>query len=154
MLSEYSPALSWFLLGFLFMLAELVLPYFVTVFFGFGAWVTALSVLLGLASGLNTQLVIFIGSSLLALLLFRTKTGHLGRGEVSMKGADIKALEDFKGSVGVVVADIHPNRSGGKVELHGTNWNAVSDVTILIGTSVEVIHHDNLTLKVKPQHNK
>ena len=43
---------------------------------------------------------------------------------------------------------IRPN-IGGKVEFHGTNWNAVADKEIEVGAVVEITGKDNLTLKVK-----
>ena len=37
----------------------------------------------------------------------------------------------------------------GRVEFHGTNWDAVADGIIPVGTDVEIMSKDNLTFKVK-----
>jgi len=38
---------------------------------------------------------------------------------------------------------------GGKVEFHGTDWEARSDEEITEGTVVEIVGKDNITLRVK-----
>ena len=48
----------------------------------------------------------------------------------------------------LVVEDVSPPRKG-KVELHGTYWNADADVEIKKGTTVEIIGKEGLSLKVK-----
>lgn len=65
--------LYWFLLGLALLLSELILPGFVIMFFGIGAWITALCILLGITENFNVQLLIFLGSSLLTLVLFRKR---------------------------------------------------------------------------------
>ena len=59
--------------------------------------------------------------------------------------------ENLDGQVGqkvVVKKEILPGRKG-KVELHGTDWDAEADEAIAEGDMVEVVARDNLTLKVK-----
>src|SRR4029077_18106379 len=43
------------------------------------------------------------------------------------------------------------NNSGGKVFVEGEYWNAVSDVPIAPGQTVEIVGIEGLTLKVKPK---
>ena len=38
----------------------------------------------------------------------------------------------------------------GKVEFNGTHWQAESDTTIAVGTTVEIVRRTNLILFVKP----
>jgi len=71
MFSTDSSELLWFVVGLVFMLAELALPGFVIIFFGIGAWVTAVCVALGIVDSFNGQLAIFLISSILTLVLFR-----------------------------------------------------------------------------------
>lgn len=62
---------------------------------------------------------------------------------------DVKEnLEEFIGQRAVVKERIVPN-SRGKVEFHGTDWQAEADEEIAEGTAVEIIGKDNITLKVK-----
>ena len=56
-------ALLWFLFGLGIMVLELVQPGFIVIFFGIGAWVTALLVWLGVLQSLNAQLLAFLASS-------------------------------------------------------------------------------------------
>jgi membrane protein implicated in regulation of membrane protease activity len=58
-------------------------------------------------------------------------------------------LKEFIGERAVVIEKISI-KSGGKVELHGTNWIAVADQEMEQGTVVEIVSKDNITLKVKP----
>lgn len=69
--SLLSPVLIWFLLGIGFFVAELILPGFIMFFFGIGAWcVAAVLAMAGLS--LNTQLSVFLVSSLISLFLLRS----------------------------------------------------------------------------------
>ena len=52
------------------------------------------------------------------------------------------------GQRAVVKEKILP-KLGGKVEFHGSNWEARADQEIAEGTVVEIIGKDNITLKVK-----
>jgi membrane protein implicated in regulation of membrane protease activity len=142
--------LYWFLLGLALMLSELALPGFVIIFFGIGAWVTAFCIWLGVANAFNTQLVIFLLSSVVALVLFRKQGKRYFQGRVSGQVDDVKRLDELKGEHALVIEDIVPTNLSGKVELHGTNWNAQADQEIRKGTPVEILERDNLTLKVKP----
>jgi membrane protein implicated in regulation of membrane protease activity len=142
--------LYWFLLGLALMLSELALPGFVIIFFGVGAWVTAFCIWLGVANAFNTQLVIFLLSSVGALVLFRKQGKRYFQGRVSGRLDDVKRLDELKGERALVIEDILPSHLSGKVELHGTNWNAQADQEIKKGTPVEVLERDNLTLKVRP----
>jgi membrane protein implicated in regulation of membrane protease activity len=144
------PELYWFLLGLALMLSELALPGFVIVFFGIGAWVTAFTLLLGFTEPFNVQLLVFLISSLLSLVLFRKQGQKYFQGRVSGKLDDVAKLDDVRGERAVVIEDIVPATLAGKVEFHGTNWNAIAATEIKKGTPVEILERDNLTLKVKP----
>ncbi len=150
MLENIAPELVWFSIGLFLLLLELAIPLFMVLFFGIGAWVTSLTVLIGIAPGANIQLLIFLGSSVLSLILFRKKGKRLYQGRVSGKTNEVAASENLAGSHGVVVEDIEHQSLSGKVELFGTNWQAVSEVTIKKGMPVEVLSRDNITLRVKP----
>lgn len=55
------------------------------------------------------------------------------------------------GSYGVVKTELIPG-SIGKVEIHGTLWNAESVEAISEGSRVIVVNHDNLTVTVMTVH--
>ena len=54
------------------------------------------------------------------------------------------------GETAVVTEEIIPNSTKGKVEFHGSFWNADADVEIAKGQKVTVLERHNLTLKVQP----
>lgn len=147
---ESSPSqLFWFVLGLVLMLAELMAPGFVIVFFGIGAWITALCMWIGIASSFDAQLLIFLSASVLSLVLFRKQGKRYFQGRVSGRLADNQSMDDVRGERAVVIEDIQPNTSRGKVEFHGTSWDAESDIVIKKGTTVEIVERINLLLKVK-----
>ncbi len=142
--------LTWFLLGFALIVSELLLPGFVVIFFGVGAWITAASIWLGLADSFDIQLVIFLVSSVLSLVLFRRHGKEYFKGKVSGMVGDVSELDDVKGERGIVVEDVVPNSLAGRVEFRGTIWNADANATIRKGTPVEILGRSDLTLKVQP----
>jgi membrane protein implicated in regulation of membrane protease activity len=150
MFGSLNPVLVWFVIGLVLLLAEIVLPGFVIVFFGIGAWVTTFLLLLGLIPSSNSQLLVFLVSSILCLALFRKKGKQIFEGKRSGRLAPGQSIDDVRGERAVVVEAIKSGGMGGKVEFHGTLWEADSDVDIGKGAVVEIIDRVNLTLKVKP----
>ena len=71
-----SPSLLWFLFGCALIFIELLTPSLIIFFFGFGAWVAALFAAYTDVS-FNVQLMTFIASSLVFLLLLRNKVREL-----------------------------------------------------------------------------
>ena len=139
------PAVIWFLIGLGLLLLELVLPGLVILFFGTGAWVTALVCALTDIS-LNLQILIFLVASLLGLALLRKylKKRFFGRKENEI--AD--QLEEFVGHQALVVEEF--NKGIGKVEFKGTNWTAHCDEPVAEGMWVTIVRKESLTLFVKP----
>ena len=141
------PELIWFLVGIALLVMEFVLPGLIIAFFGVGACVVAFVCLLTDIS-LNAQLLIFIGSSVLLLLCLRKWLKGIFMGHINSKQNMREDLEEFVGERVVVKENITPPLAG-KVEFHGTNWQAQADEEIAAGAVVEIIGKDNLTLKVK-----
>lgn len=142
--------LVWFVVGLVLALAEFIIPGLVIIFFGAGAWITALALMLGLIETFNEQLIVFLVSSIVSLVLFRKQGQHYFEGKVSGKLAPGESLDDVHGKKAVVISAIKPKALGGKVEYNGTPWPAEAEVEIEAGTVVEIISRNNLTLKVKP----
>lgn len=150
MLESISPELLWFLIGLAFLLAEFIVPGFVIAFFGVGAWVTALLTGIGLTESFDAQLLTFLVSSILSLILFRKQGKKYFEGTVSGMPDPGHSMEDVKGQHAVALNDIIPRGMGGEVDFNGTTWKAESDVEIKKGTVVEIVERTNLLLKVKP----
>lgn len=139
------PAVIWFLVGLGLLLLELVLPGLVILFFGAGAWVTALVCALSDIS-LNWQILIFLVASLLGLVLLRRylKKRFFSRRTEEFEdqleefiGRDAMAMTDFKGGTGMV-------------EFKGTRWTAKCDQPVSKGQWVTIVGKESLTLIVKP----
>ncbi len=150
MFDSTSAELLWFLIGLVLLVSELALPGFVIVFFGIGAWITALCTGVGLISSFNAQLLVFLISSVLSLALFRNKGKRMFEGKVTRVWNPESSMEDVRGQRAVVLQPITPGTPGGRVEFHGTSWQAEADVAIPAGQMVEITAQDNLTLRVKP----
>jgi len=142
-----TPEIIWFLTGLALLILEFALPGLIIAFFGVGAWIVALVCLIT-DIGINTQLIIFIISSVLSLLCLRKWLKGIFLGHTGSKQNLKENLEEFIGQKAVVKEKIMP-KSGGKVEFHGTNWLAEADEEIAEGVMVQIISKDNITLKVK-----
>lgn len=141
------PELIWFLIGILLLLMEFIMPGLIIAFFGIGACVVAVICLFADIS-INAQLIIFIVVSVLSLLCLRKWLRGIFTGHVKSKQDMTENLREFIGEHVIVKTKIVP-KLGGKVELHGTDWQADADQEIAEGSVVEIIGKDGLTLKVK-----
>lgn len=137
------PAVIWFLVGLGLLLLELVLPGLVILFFGAGAWVTALVCAIT-DINLNWQILIFLIASLLGLVLLRKylKKRFFGRSDKEIDDQ----LEEFIGRKAKAVTDFQDGT--GKVEFKGTRWTATSAEPVSKGDWVIIQSKDSLILKV------
>jgi len=142
------PQLIWLVVGVFLLVMELFLPGLIIVFFGMGACIVGVLCFFTEIS-LNTQLLIFLISSLLLLLCLRKYLRGIFIGFSQNKNNMEENLQDFLGERAVVIAAIAPNLPG-KVEFHGSNWQAAAEQAIEPGVPVQIIGKENLTLKVKP----
>jgi len=138
----------WILVGLGIMSMELFMPGFILVFFGLGAVVVG-AIMLFVPMSVNTQLVLFPIISIVLLISFRRYAQGYFVGRVTNQNPTGGPTEVFTGETAVVTEDIVPNSPKGKVEFHGSFWNADADVLITKGLKVTVIERRNLTLKVK-----
>jgi membrane protein implicated in regulation of membrane protease activity len=144
-----NPGLLWFLIGIVLMLLEFVIPGFVIIFFGIGAVITAILTWLGILQSSNLQIVIFIVSSLGTLIIFRNKGKKYFMGGSTKAKEEGKLSDEIIGEKAIVAEEINPDNLTGKVELHGTMWNASSDSVIPKGIAVKIVGRKDLTLIVK-----
>ena len=141
------PEWIWLLIGILLVLFEFMLPGLLIIFFGFGACVVGLICFFADIS-INAQLIIFIAVSVVSLLLLRKYLKSIFVGHVTEKQDTKENLAEYIGQKVVVKKTIDVNL-GGKVEFHGTSWQASAESEIAEGAVVEIIGKDNLVLKVK-----
>jgi membrane protein implicated in regulation of membrane protease activity len=143
----FNLSLMWFLLGLVMILLELLIPGLIIIFFGFGAILTGtLSFMFDIS--LNYQIIIFLTSSILSLLLLRK---YINNKFFNQKRNGNHSLDDeFINKQAIAIVDFEPNGIG-KVEFKGTNWNATSSDKIKKGELVKITGKDSINLKVELQ---
>lgn len=140
------PHVIWFFLGLVLLLGELALPGFVTIFFGAGAWITALTVWI-FDIELTAQLSIFIISSTVLLLLLRRTLKNKFFNEKKEERGELD--EDFIGKQVIAEVDFEPGHIG-KVQFNGAPWKATCATPVKKDQVLVVIDFNNITLIVKP----
>jgi membrane protein implicated in regulation of membrane protease activity len=140
----FDNAVIWFGVGLAFFLLEFVLPGFILFFFGAGAWIVGIITLVFDVS-INVQLFVFLGSSVLSVLLFRNWVKH----KIGMTPVSREVLQDeFIGKVAKAETPIAPGTNG-RVEFKGTLWDAYSDDQIDAGEKVIITGNESIILIVK-----
>jgi len=138
-----NPEIIWLIAGILLLLLEFAIPGVLVIFFSFGALVTALlTYLTGMSAWM--QFFSFVIFSVLFLFLLRKRFLSLMTGS-----KDIDPDEEFVGHKGVAENDI-PASQIVRVEFRGTQWSAISEISILKGQRFIITGIDGLTLKIKP----
>ena len=145
----FNPTLLWFLLGLALILLEFVVPGVILVFFGIGAWATAVTTYFGLTASFQSQLLVFAISSILLLVVLRKWIKDKFYGHVGDVQDQTKNLDEFSGQSVVVLEDVIPNKMEGAVEFKGARWRAVSDEHIKNGEMAIITGIDGIILKVR-----
>ncbi len=140
------PEIIWFAIGLVLIIAELGIPGLIIIFFGIGAWVTALVCLVA-PLGLNAQLLVFLIASVLSLIVLRRSLNKLFHRKESLEAETLS--DEFIGKIGEAQTDLHPERPG-KVAFKGTVWEALTTAPVKKGERVRITGKDSITLKVEP----
>jgi membrane protein implicated in regulation of membrane protease activity len=147
-LSSISPEIVWAFLGIVLVFVEFFIPGLVIAFFGVGALIVALTTWMGITGSLISQLIVFMVSSVLLLILLRKflKRTFLGfsKGDLATRNFNVEV-----GKIVSVIEYIQPGEVGGKVRYQGTNWSAQAAEPIAPGESVRITGCENLTLLVE-----
>jgi membrane protein implicated in regulation of membrane protease activity len=134
----------WFFIGLVLLLLELALPGLIVIFFGIGAWITALAIIL-FHPDINVQIIIFLISSILSLALLRR---YLKKKFFHEDKSEVITLEDeFIGKIGIADTDMKAGKKG-RIQFKGSTWSAISDVDIESGSQVKVVNKESITLIV------
>lgn len=136
----------WLIVGCILMMSELLVPGFIIFFFGAGAIVTALALMIS-PIDITGQALIFLLSALVLLFLFRRFMPKVfsGRTKNSEMGLD---EDEYAGETAIVAEPITPEKAG-KIYFHGSVWNAESDKICQAGEQVRIIRRRNLTYIVQ-----
>lgn len=133
----------WFIIGFICFLLEFVVPGFIIFFFGIGAWIVAGLTLVSDVS-INVQLIVFLGASLLSVLLFRNWI----KAKLGMRAAGPGLLEDeIIGKTAIASTSFLPGRTG-KVYFKGASWDAQAAEPINEGDELTIIGYESIVLTV------
>lgn len=137
-------AVIWFIIGFVLFLLEFVIPGLIVFFFGVGAWIVAILTLFFDLS-INVQLIIFVVSSALTIVLLRKWIKRIIYGKHHSR----ELLEDeFMGRTARAISSISPGENG-KVDFKGTTWPAASGDYINEGENVTIVGNESILLIVK-----
>ena len=91
----FSHELIWFLVGLALVILEFQLPGVILIFFGVGAWITALTTWFGWTEGLTLQFWVFAVSSVLLLVSLRRFIKGRFHGHESPEQNPDMDLDDF-----------------------------------------------------------
>ena len=130
----------WFLVGTLFLLAELALPGFVMLFFALGAFVAAFAAY-ALGLGLGGQFVVFLAASLIGLILLRRMFLRVFRGRThspAQPDTEEVGLDAGAGKAAVATRAIGPGAPG-EIKYRGSFWRAESADIIGEGENVVIL---------------
>ena len=142
--SFLNAAVIWIIIGFVLFLLEFVLPGLILFFFAVGAWIVAILCLF-LDLSINEQLIIFLISSVVTILLLRKWLSKI----LWKRKHSTELLEDeFLGKIAKAETAISPGENG-KVDFKGTTWQAASEDTIEKGENVIIIGNESILLHVK-----
>ena len=142
--SFLNAAVIWIIIGFVLFLLEFVLPGLILFFFAVGAWIVAILCLF-LDLSINEQLIIFLISSVVTILLLRKWLSKI----LWKRKHSTELLEDeFLGKTAKAETAISPGENG-KVDFKGTTWQAASEDTIEKGENVIIIGNESILLLVK-----
>ncbi|MCJ2165099.1 MULTISPECIES: NfeD family protein [unclassified Pseudodesulfovibrio] len=127
--------LIWLGVGVAFLVAELMVPAFIVIFFGVGALIAGVTAFFG--STIQVQLVVFGVSSLALLLLFRRVMASTFSGSTA-------GDEEVDGAIGgqaEVVEAIEPPQPG-RIKFQGSFWGAHCSETVPAGAVVRIVKRD------------
>ncbi|MDY6790790.1 MAG: NfeD family protein [Thermodesulfobacteriota bacterium] len=145
-----SSSLIWFFVGVAFLIAELVLPGIILIFFAAGSWMAAVATWI-FDIELTNQILIFLVSSLTLLFTLRKYSLKIFKGK-TRDSVDDHYTDSKIGKTALVTKTIAPNIPG-EIKVMGSFWRAIADMEIEEGRSVLIESQqseDGLTFKVKP----
>lgn len=144
------PAVLWFIVGVVLVIAEFLVPGFVVIFFGAGALIVSLLCWLGWVEQTSAQLLLFSVCSLVMLFGLRwlVKGWFVGQ---SKKQGDSDEMSDIIGHEVRCLTSFSAAEPYGKAEFKGANWKARSSVPLSEGSYAIIEAVDGLCLILKPK---
>jgi len=134
--------LIWFLIGLGFLFLEFTMPSFIIFFFGLGA--LNVSLITGLVNdnlSFNTQIIIFICSSIFYLLILRNRLKNIFFGSQTAGYDKDNDNQNEQQKYAIVSKEIKSDDFG-EIKFKGSYYKAQSDTNIKKNENVEVIDYD------------
>lgn len=142
------PEVLWFLVGLGLLIIELFGLSLIVGFFGLGAWVASLSILL-FDPSFSVQLWIFIVSSIILLVVLRKfLKNQFFDGKLTGEVQASELTDEFIGQKVTVEKAISKNKPG-KVLFKGSLWTALSEDELEEGVLAEITAINSTQLTVK-----
>ena len=136
----------WLVAGIVLTVLEFVIPGVITIFFGLGALLTGiLSIFLDIS--VNLQIFIFLGSSVVSLIVFRKYLKAVFVGFKKDSPDTTQNISEHVGKKAVAQSRIGPNIRG-TVMYNGTVWEAESEDEIQEGDTVRITGLTSIVLQV------
>jgi hypothetical protein len=139
----------WALIGFGFMLSELLIPTFVLVWFGLGGLLVMLSLLALPDMGLPAQILIWICASLVLTFLW-FKVFKRGDHKITVG----RASAHIEGEVGLLIEPVEPFKNGRvrfqKPILGSDAWECRAESALPAGARVKIVRVEGSLVLVAP----
>ena len=137
----------WMVVGVGLVLLELAIPAFFVIWFGLGAIIVGLVLIVAASLPIGGQISIWIGASIAFIVLWvKVFRAHVHRTRVGL------STGQFSGETGLVTREIRPFQKGQirfqKPILGAESWEAIADEEIAAGERVQVLDVEGQILKV------
>jgi membrane protein implicated in regulation of membrane protease activity len=142
-------ATIWLISGVALVIAEFFAPMFVLIFFGLSAIITGGLIMVGLPQHSGIPYATFAGVSLLLLFSLRRAAKRKFKGLKAEVVNITPGFEDIIGKEAVVASGFADSSHKGRVSFRGTEWDAVSDVSLKPGDRVVISSNEGHKLKVQ-----
>lgn len=134
-------SLTWMIIFIVLILIELGTVNLISIWFAIGA--LAAFILSFWVSNITWQIAVFVGASIISLLLTRKFVKKIHGSETVKTN-----LDRVIGQVGMVTEEI-TKLEPGEVKIDGKRWSAVSTKKIKVGSKVEILSINGVKLNVK-----
>lgn len=134
--------------GFVLIISEFFVPMFVLIFLGLAAMITGGALLIGLPQHSAIPYATFAATSVALLVLLRKTASRRFKGLEAEVVAANPGFDDIVGKEAVVISGFTEGNVQGRVSFRGTEWDAASDIPLLLGDRVKICAHEGHKLKV------
>lgn len=135
----------WLLCGVIGLALELILPGLIVLFFGCGALLTGVATWIFPSLQIEGQLIVFVVSSVVLLLVFRKMLRNRFFNNSKESGDEL--ADEYIGKTAVALTDFANGH--GEVEFKGSKWEALSADEIRKGDTVVIFSRESIKLTVE-----